>query len=256
MEALSVVIITKNEEKNIARCLDSVVNIADEIIIVDSFSTDKTKEVSEAYNVIFISREFEGHIQQKNFALQQASYDLVLSLDADEELQDELQLEIQAIKKNRSSNAYRMRRMNRYCGKWIKHGAWYPDKRVRLVDRNVASWKGLNPHDVLTPKKGEVVQELKGHILHYTIDSLEDHLQQINYFSTLAAESKFKAGKKYHWWKLAFNPIWRFLKEYIFKFGFLDGYHGYQIARLSAISGYLRYAKLRELDKNASSHVS
>lgn len=252
MQALSVVIITKNEEQKLSRCLLSVKEVADEILVVDSYSTDATKEVAQKFNARFIQHPFEGHIQQKNYALQQATHPWVLSLDADEALDDTLRTEVRKVKENPHFQAYQIDRLNNYCGKWIRHGTWYPDRRIRLVNKNFATWGGRNPHDKLIPSPEASIGNLKGNILHYTISNLEEHIKQINYFSSLAAQSKFEAGVKYHWWQLAFNPPLRFLKEYIFKAGFMDGYAGFQIAKLSAYAGFLRYAKLRELWKESN----
>ena len=147
---LSVVIITFNEEKNIERCLKSVAPIADEIVVVDSLSTDTTKDLCSKYNVRFISQAFLGYIEQKNFALQQASNNDVLSLDADEELSDELCRSIRSAKENNFPfDAYSMNRCSSFCGKWIKHGSWYPDKKTRLLDKTKGKWAGINPHDKL-----------------------------------------------------------------------------------------------------------
>lgn len=252
VRALSVVIITKNEEKNLGRCLSSVRDIADEILVVDSCSTDKTEEIAQQFNARFITHPFQGHVEQKNFALQNATYELILSLDADEAIDPSLQEEIRQIKQGQDKKSYQINRLNNYCGKWIKHGSWYPDRRIRLISKGAASWGGRNPHDKLIPHKGSKVARLKGHILHFTVSNLEEHLNQINYFSSLAAQSKYEARIPYRWWQLAFNPPWRFFKEYIIKLGFLDGFAGLQIAVLSAYSGFLRYAKLRELWKNTT----
>ncbi|MCI4669264.1 MAG: glycosyltransferase family 2 protein [Bacteroidia bacterium] len=247
MHLLSVAVITKNEESNLKRCLQSVSSIADEILVVDSYSKDQTEAIAKAFNARFVQHAFEGHIEQKNYALQLTSHQLVLSLDADEALDEILLEEIKKIKTQHEPKAFAMNRLNNYCGKWIRHGTWYPDKRVRLVNKNIAAWGGRNPHDKLIPNENINVISLKGNILHYTINSLEEHLRQINYFSTLAAKSKFEANVKYHWWQLILNPPWRFIKEYFIKAGFLDGYEGFQIALMSAHAGFLRYAKLREL---------
>jgi len=146
---LSVVIITYNEEKNIARCINSVNQIADEVIVVDSHSIDKTKEIAKDLGAKVIEHAFEGHIQQKNFALQQANYSWVLSLDADEALSEKLKNKIQEIKNNPTADGYTMNRLTYYCGRWIKHTGWYPDKKLRLVRKDLAQWSGINPHDRL-----------------------------------------------------------------------------------------------------------
>src|SRR6516225_8076489 len=147
MTSVSIVIITFNEEKNIRRCLESVKEIADEIVVVDSLSTDHTKSICKEFGVRFIEQKFLGYIEQKNFALDQAKYDYVLSLDADEAISKELVKSIQEVKQNPESDGYRMNRLTNFCGKWIKHGSWYPDTKLRVFNRKKARWGGINPHD-------------------------------------------------------------------------------------------------------------
>lgn len=246
MNSLSVVIITFNEEKNIKRCLDSIKDIADEIIVVDSYSTDNTEQICTAFNVRFIQHPFEGHIQQKNYALELASKDLVLSLDADEALSDELKNNIIAVKENAKFDGYTMNRMTNYCGKWIRHGTWYPDTKLRLAKKSLVHWGGENPHDKLIISSSKV-QHLKGDILHYSYYSIEGHLQQQQNFSSIAAEAMFLRGKRAPFYKLILNPIASWIKDILFRFGFLDGKSGFIIANISAKSVYWKYSKLRSL---------
>lgn len=139
---LSAVIITYNEEDNIERCLESLEKTADEILVVDSFSSDRTAEICKSKGVEFIQHSFEGHIEQKNYALSRASNDYVLSLDADEALSDKLIQSIRAAKQNWSTNGYSVNRLTNYCGKWIRHCGWYPDKKIRLWDKRKGTWGG------------------------------------------------------------------------------------------------------------------
>lgn len=249
MHKLSVVVITYNEEKNLGRCLDSVAEIADEILIVDSHSTDKTIEIARAKSARVILHTFEGHVAQKNYAFEQAVYDFVLSLDADEVLDEMAQQEIQALKSTWQGEGYILRRRNNYCGTWIRYGGWYPDKKLRLVNRKKGSWQGRNPHDLYKLQTGVPSQELQGHILHYTLNSLKDHIDTINSFSGLAAQAKYESGAKASLFKILFAPLFKFIKGYFFQLGFLDGYHGFMIAVVSSYASFLRYAKLRELQK-------
>ena len=178
MTALSVVIITFNEEKNIGRCLQSIQSIANEVIVVDSLSTDATENICKQYNVRFISQSFLGYIEQKNFALQQASNDYVLSLDADEMLSDDLIKSIASIKTKTSlADAYSMNRCSSFCGKWIKHGSWYPDKKIRLLNTKKGKWGGTNPHDKIEMQTGSNIQHVKGDLFHYSYYSLEYRLK-------------------------------------------------------------------------------
>ena len=251
MQKISVVIITYNEEKNIERCLKSVQSIADEIVVVDSFSTDKTKEICNAYQVKFITHAFEGHIEQKNWAITQATYPHVLSLDADECPDEILTQSILAVKKNgQAADAYSFNRCNNYCGTWIKHGAWYPDKKLRLWDSRKGHWTGENPHDRYEMFDANVkILHLKGDLLHYSYYSVTEHIAQGNKFSSIAAESSFQKDKKSNLISLIINPLWRFVRDYFFKLGFLDGRAGFIIAINTAHSTFLKYVKLYDLNK-------
>lgn len=246
---LSVVIITLNEEKNIGRCLASVKEIADEIIVVDSFSTDRTEAICKEYGATFIQNPFKGHIEQKNFALDQATSDFILSLDADEALSDELKQEISLVKTSAANNSYSMNRLTNYCGQWIKHGSWYPDKKVRLIKHKTAKWGGVNPHDELIPENRNTIIHLKGDILHYSYYTLEEHIIQLNKFSSISAAAEFKSGKKSSWFKILFNPFYRFVRDYFLLSGWRDGFYGYIICRNNSYSTFLKYVKLKNLYK-------
>lgn len=248
---LSVVIITFNEERNIERCLASVQTLADEILVVDSFSIDKTIEICERYQAKVIQNSFEGHIQQKNFAMEQASNDWILSLDADEALSEEL---VQAIKQVKSAekskvNLYEMNRLTNYCGSWVKYCGWYPDTKARLVNRKFAKWVGVNPHDKLKGLKQEKIDFLKGDILHYSYYTKDDHLKQIEYFSKIAAGELIKQGNNADQFTIYLKTAAQFFKSYVLKRGFLDGKIGWQISTLSAFATYRKYSLLRTLNE-------
>jgi glycosyltransferase involved in cell wall biosynthesis len=247
---ISVVIITFNEQKNIERCLDSIKEVADEIIVLDSFSTDKTEEICKNYNVRFYKHKFEGHIQQKNRALEYAFNNWVLSLDADEELSTTLIENIKKIKQNPDADGYTFNRLTNYCGKWIKHSGWYPDKKLRLFDKSKGKWGGINPHDEIIMKNESTVKHIKGDLLHYSYYSIEQHIDQINKFTTIGAAEAFKKGKKSNLWIITTNSIWKFIRDYFIKLGFLDGYYGFVICSLSAWATFNKYLKLNELYKN------
>ena len=245
---LSVVIITFNEEENVGRCLESIKDIADEIIVVDSFSKDETKSICQQFNVRFIEQPFLGYIEQKNFAFKLATHNYILSLDADEALSSALLLKIKEEKeKGFPSDAYEMNRRNNFFGKWMKYGVLYPDKKVRLVNKNIAFWGGRNPHDKLVLKKNVLVKRLKTDIIHYSFRSKEDHFKKIEKYSSLGAESLFVSGEKYYILKMMFSPIWRFIKSYIYKLGFLDGWQGLMFSYYSAKESYLKYSKFRKM---------
>lgn len=251
MNLLSVAIITFNEENNIERCIKSVWNIADEILIVDSFSTDKTKEIALSYpKVRFIEHPFEGHIQQKNFALQEAKNEWVLSLDADEVLSDELRLAIDFAMEKEDVDAFQFNRLNNYCGHWVRHGGWYPDTKVRLVQKSNAEWRGENPHDRLEVLKGNNIVHLEGDLLHYSYNTAEDHYRQIEYFGTIASKAAFEKGKRTNRLMIYLKSGFQFIKGYLLKGGFRDGKTGYLIAKRSAYATFVKYSKLLELQKN------
>lgn len=243
---LSVVIITFNEERNIARCIESVGEVADEILVIDSHSTDRTVEIAKSLGAEVIPHDFYGHIEQKNFALDQATYDHILSLDADEALSIELAQTISKIKHNWNADAYRFNRLNHFCGRWIKHGLWYPDRKVRLWNRRKGRWGGRNPHDKVIMQKDSVIQSGTGEILHYTVDTIEQYFDQINKFSSIQAKQLKGEGLNPNLYHLNIKPVYKFLLSYVFRAGFLDGWRGYVIAKGQALGVYLRYAKIRK----------
>lgn len=244
---LSVVIITYNEEKNISRCIESVEKIADEILIVDSFSTDSTKEICVRKKVKFIEHSFAGHIQQKNFAVTQATHDYILSLDADEALSEELKQSIFQVKQNWQHDAYEMNRLTNYCGKWIRHTDWYPDRKIRLFDRKKAKWGGINPHDKIVLAEDAKYILLQGDILHYSYHSINQHVSQLNYFTDIGARMAFEQNKRSGNCKILFSPVIKFFKSYIVRRGFLDGYYGFIVCAISSFASFLKYVKLKEL---------
>ncbi|MGE5106601.1 MAG: glycosyltransferase family 2 protein [Sphingobacteriales bacterium] len=249
MTAISVVIITFNEEKNIGRCIDSVKNIADEVIVLDSFSSDNTVDVAKARGAIVHQQAFAGYIEQKNKALSLASNQYVLSLDADEAIDTVLEKSILELKKNITYKGYTVNRCTYYCGKFIRHGSWYPDKKLRLFDNLQARYGGVNPHDFIVFDSPQPVQHLKGEILHYSYNSLEEHIIQNNRFSTISAEAYLKKGRKSNWLKIIFNPAWAFINDYVIRRGFLNGFYGYVIAKNIAHLTFMKYYKLYALQK-------
>ncbi|MEF8810761.1 MAG: glycosyltransferase family 2 protein [Bacteroidales bacterium] len=251
MTPISLVIITYNEERNIARCIESVGELADEVVVVDSFSTDRTEEICRQYGAKFIQHAFEGHIQQKNFAVVQATYPFILSLDADEALSDELKESIRKVKQDRKYDGYYFNRLTNYCGKWIRHSGWYPDRKLRLFDTRKGRWKGVNPHDRYELEEGSRLKFLQGDLLHYCFNSIQEHVDQTNKFSEEGAKALFDKGKRSSTLKIIVKSASRFFRNYFIKLGFLDGYYGYIICRMSAFSNFIKYAKLKELQKKA-----
>jgi len=243
---LTVVIITFNEERNIRRCIESVLPLNPRILVLDSFSTDRTAEIAESMGATFTQHAFDGHIQQKNRALAMAETEWVLSLDADEALDATLVQSIQNAMQSTSVNGYSMNRLTNYCGHWVRHCGWYPDEKLRLVRRNTAQWQGVNPHDRLVLLQGES-KHLKGDILHYSYYTRADHLKQIEYFGAIAAQELFQRGRRIHVLEIYLKVIAQFLKSYFIRLGLLDGIAGWHISRLSAFATYRKYSILRRL---------
>jgi len=247
MKKISAVIITFNEEKNIERCLQSLQEIADEVVVVDSFSTDRTVEICEQYGVKIFQHPFEGYVKQKNYANAQATYDHILSLDADEIPSEELFRSIKEAKQNFDADGYTMNRLTNYAGKWIRHSGWYPDVKLRLFDRRKGQWTGLLIHEKYELNKGGKLKHLKGDLLHYSFVSVEDHKMRAEKFTTMGAQADFQKGKKAPVFKILGSPVVKFIKDYFFNLGFLDGKEGWIICRISAHASYNKYRKLRNL---------
>lgn len=244
---ISVVVITKNNERDIRRCLESVVEIADEIVVVDSFSDDKTEAICSEFQVKFIQHPFEGHIEQKNWAITQAKYPHILSIDSDEALDEQLRQSIKQIKDQWEYDGYTMNRLTNYCGKWIRHCGWYPDTKLRLWDSRKGQWTGINPHDKYEMESGATTKQIPGDILHYSYYSIKEHVDQTNWFTDLSAREYLERGRKGRIVNVLLNPFVSFIKSYILKGGWLDGYYGFVISVLAAQSTFLKYTKLRQL---------
>jgi glycosyltransferase involved in cell wall biosynthesis len=247
MEKLSAAIITFNEERNIRRCIESLLPVSDEIVVLDSNSTDGTRSICEEYPMVrFHSQPFAGHIQQKNDAASLTTYHLVLSLDADEVISEELKSSILEVKQNRKFDGYTMNRLTSYCGNWIRHCGWYPDRKIRLFDRRKGAWGGVNPHDKYELMQGGTQGHIQGDILHYSYASFEELQLQTDKFARLGAQDLFAKGRGRAWVKLFFSPTARFLRAYFFKLGFLDGVAGFIISWYSAVECFKKYNYLRK----------
>ncbi|RDC64808.1 glycosyltransferase family 2 protein [Adhaeribacter pallidiroseus] len=241
---LSVVIITFNEARNIGRCLESVEKLADDIVVVDSYSTDNTAEICAQHGVRFVSRAFTGYVDQKNFANSQAAYPHILSLDADEVVSPELEKSILTIKANWQLAGYYLVRLTNYCGSWIRHGGWYPDKKLRLYNREQGQWAGLLLHEVYQVQPNQATGLLKGDLLHYSFYTLDDHLKQIDHFTTIACQELKLKGKKPGLWPMLVKPPFKFFQMYFLKMGWRDGFAGFCVAVLSGYAVFVKYAKL------------
>lgn len=246
---LSVVIITFNEERNIGRCIDSVSGFADDIVVVDSFSKDRTKDICLEKGVRFVEHAFEGHIQQKNFAITQAMYPHVFSIDADEAPDETLAEQIRLLKDDFTADGYTMNRLTNYCGHWVRHCGWYPDRKLRIWDSRKGQWSGLNPHDRFEMASGSNIRHLKGDLLHYSYYTKEDHLKQIEKFTDILSKSMYAAGRRTSWPGILLATLFKFVRDYLIKAGFLDGKAGFRISWLSAGASFKKYRKLLRLQK-------
>jgi len=249
MIKISAVIITLNEERNIVRCLQSLEGIADEIVVVDSFSSDATEELCKSFNVKFLEHPFEGFMQQKTWACEQAEYDYILQLDADEQLSEELKHSILTVKTDWKADGYSFNRLTNYIGKWIRHCGWYPDAKLRLWDRRKGNWSGINLHESVKMNDNAVVAKLKGDLLHFSYYSIQQHLNQINSFTEIAAKEGVAKGKNTSFFVIVFKTIWKFKRDYFFRLGFLDGYYGFVVCAMSAYTLFVKSLKMRELKK-------
>lgn len=249
MDTISAIIITQDEERNIGRCLDSLAGIADEVVVVDSGSTDATEQICLCHGARFVPHPWEGYSQQKNYAESLAAGNWILSLDADEALSDQLRQSILQLKGEGLDNgaAYSFSRLNNYCGHWIKHCGWYPDEKVRLWPKGSCQWDGV-VHEELQWLRPVNKVRLDGDLLHYSYYSVSDHAARQVKYATLAAQKACAQGKRAGVGALVIKPAWNFLRNYLFKSGFLDGRAGFLVCKMSAFYTFLKYAKLRELN--------
>ncbi|MCF6156984.1 MAG: glycosyltransferase family 2 protein [wastewater metagenome] len=246
MEKLSVTIITFNEEKNILDALESV-KWADEIVVIDSGSSDKTVDICKEYTEKIFYNPWPGHIAQKNFAVDKTTYSWILSIDADERVTPELARKMKETLECPKADAYAIQRHVFFLGKWINHSGWYPDYKVRLFRKDKARWGGINPHDTVIVN-GKVGY-LKGDLHHYSYSDISHHVNTINNFTTISAKEYFQLRKRASLRNIVFRPAGTFFKKYLLKQGFRDGVPGFIIAVSSAYYVFLKYAKLWELTR-------
>ncbi len=241
---LSLVVITKNEQKNIERCLRSV-PFASEMIVVDSLSTDETVKICESLGAKVYQKEWMGFGPQKKYATSKASYDWILSLDADEALSPELQEEIvHRFDQLKPEVAYRLPRRSFHLGRWIRHGGWLPDYQTRIYNRQRNNWTEDPIHEKVAAANLEV---FKNPILHWVFKDMSHQVSTNDRYSGLQALQLYKSGKKFSYFKLLVKPPTKFIECYILKRGFLDGWAGFMIAISAAYSVFLKWAKLWEL---------
>ena len=240
---ITATIITLNEERNIARAIESL-RCCDEILIVDSGSVDRTTELAEKLGARVIDANWRGYAGQKNWAAEQATHDWVLSLDADEALSEALEAEIWSLKKTGPRHdAYTMPRLARYLGRWIMHSGWYPDRKVRLYDRRKARWVGDFVHESVAVDGS--VGHFDANLLHFTCESLSEHVKTMERYTTLAAQDLAARRIGVPLWRMLLAPAWTFSKTYMLQRGFLDGAEGLIIAYMAAFYTFLKYSKAR-----------
>lgn len=246
MNRISAVIITCNEERHIGPCLESLLPVVDEVVVVDSLSTDSTPKICADYGVRFVSHEWEGYAEQKNFANSLATHELILSIDGDEVLSETLAQSIKALKDRTiaDNEVFAMKRLNNYCGRWIKGCGFYPDTKVRLWKKGFARWEG-RIHEWLVYESDPKTTLLEGDLLHYSWATHEDFRRQQFHFAELGAQSYFECGKKTGLLPWLFSPSVNFVRTYLVKGGFLYGRTGFRICRTLMQANRRKYSLLR-----------
>lgn len=245
--SISAIVVCYNEEERIEACLESL-HWCDEIVVVDSFSTDRTPEICRRYTERFLQRAWTGYRDQKAFAHSQASKDWVLLVDSDERVTPELRAEIEAelMLQNGRYAGYAVPRLVYYLGRWWRRGGWYPDYDVRLFRRERATWGGSDPHEKILVDGP--IRRLRNPLHHYSYRNIDDHLQRINRFTSISAQELYKRGVRWRLSDALARPVGRFFRSYLLKRGFMEGFAGFYIAATAAVYVFLKYAKLWELE--------
>lgn len=253
---ISICLISGAEAHRIGRTLESVATWAGEIVVVlNQEVRDGTEQICRQFGASVYREPWKGHVAQKNSAAEKALKPWILGLDADEVVSPELREEIQKLfadERNIDARtmAFSMPRLSFYAGQWIRHGDWYPDRKTRLWRRGRARWTGTDPHDYV--KADGPVLELRSDLHHYSYDSLDHHVNKLQTYADISAREAIKAGKPCRLTDLVVRPPWRFVRAYVFRLGFLDGVAGFQIAWLTALLAFLKYARMRELRATAA----
>lgn len=254
MPTISVVIVTKNEERNIKRCLESLKEIPNEVIVIDSFSQDRTKEICQVFgqnvNVRFEQIQWKGFSETKNYGIGLAQFDYILSLDADEALGEELYQNLLSLKAD-LFGAYTFCRKTNYCGQWISHCGWYPDIKLRLFPRGQGHWNNKTVHEDLALTPPLTVELIKGDLLHYSYYSIKDHLQRTHKYSDLAAQSLAQSNRSFLRTRAIVHGFFKLLKSYFLQLGFMDGFYGLCICCLASYEVFLKYSKAYQLRKRS-----
>lgn len=250
MDSISAVIITHNEARNISRCIASLRDIADEVVVVDSGSTDETETICLKMGAKFHKHDWEGYSGQKNYANTLASGPWILSLDADEALSDPLRQSLLALKTTspHPDTVFSFNRLTNFCGSWIRHCGWYPDEKIRLWHQGCCHWSGL-VHEELQFNRPIQKKRLSGQLLHYSYYSVEELAARQVKYASMAAQKAHQQGKKSPIGVLWLKPMWTFVRNYLFKGGIMDGKAGFIVCRMTAFYTLVKYTRLRELTK-------
>lgn len=256
---ISICMIAGNEAARIRRALESVAGWTSEIIVVlNDDVADNTDKIAESFGAKIFRESWKGFVAQKNSSAQKAAQEWILGLDADEVVSPELRSEIQKLfsepEKLKNFNAFSFPRRSFYCGRWIRHGDWYPDRKIRLWRRDHARWGGTDPHDAVIVNGR--IGKLKSDLLHFSMENLKHHVRKAMIYSDIFAQQNLERGKSAGAFSLWFRPRWRFIRGYFLRLGFLDGWQGYVIARVTAFETFLRYAKLREARSSRTDQTS
>jgi len=217
-------------------------------VVVDSYSTDNTEAICQSFGVTFVKQTWKGYSEQKNYANRLAKNDWILSIDADEALSETLEKSIINWKKLTKPGFAKFNRLTNYCGQWIRHCGWYPDPKLRIFDKKRATWQG-EVHEQLVFENNTPVVSLKGDLLHYSYYTVDEHIAQTNRFSTIGARQLFEQRKKVQFVQILISPPAKFLRNYVLNRGFLDGYYGYVICRISALQTFLKYFKAWQMQR-------
>ena len=240
MPSISAIILTLNEERNLLRCLNALKGIADEVIIVDSFSTDQTENIAKNAGARFFSETWEGYAAAKNKAAAHATHPILLYVDADEEISENLRSNLLNEKQN-LKGAFSMNRLNNYCGKWIRFGGFYPDRKIRMWENGCAVWVGDFVHEKVVVQSNTKITHLEGDLLHYSYYSIEEHKQRLEKYARLGAMAILQSKGRFLGIKKRISPVAKFVKHYFLYLGFLDGKAGLSLAWYSSREVYLKY---------------
>ena len=248
MKKISALIITHNERENIRRCLEPLIQLCEEVVVIDSFSKDGTVEICKEMGVRIIQTNWRGYAATKNYGNSLCENDWILSIDADEVLTEELIENIQNLKLD-ENHIYSLDRLTSFCGQWIKYSGWYPDWKVRIFNRKNVKWRGDFVHETLDIPSGFTLTRLKGKLHHYSYKNLDDHWQRNEKYAILSAEDLYARGRRASFVKLWLSPPFRFFRTFIIKGGFLDGKYGYIISKRDAYLVWKRYRVLRDMQQ-------